>query len=432
MMSQPNDNTIGRRAFFGAAAAANLMILRPELVRGYAANSAVRLGLLGCGGRGTGVATSFVENAGARITALGDLFSDQLERGKAHFDKVARKHGHPVVATTQLFHGAHAYQQLFGSKEIDAVYIATPVYFHALHLEAAVAAGKHVYVEKPLGVDVPAVRRSLRAAENAKGRLSLTVGLQLRHATPYVELVKRVHGGALGDIVTGLVHYYAGPIERPRLPGVPQQEERLRNWIWDKVLSGDIIVEQNVHVIDFADWLLQGHPLSASGCVRGRKGRTDPGDASSHYNCTFVYPNDVHISFASTQFLKGAWDVGMRFFGSEGNSEARYDAPVRITGDHPWEFRGLGAPGQVKDSKVAATGVFRGALDDADANKQKAFLESITSGNYLNEIMPGAEATMAAIMGRMAAEAGREVRWEEVARSEEVLDARLDLDAIAH
>ncbi|HWB95490.1 MAG TPA: Gfo/Idh/MocA family oxidoreductase, partial [Bryobacteraceae bacterium] len=182
MMSQSNDHAVNRRDFLGAAAAANLLILRPELVRGYPANSAVRLGLLGCGGRGTGVATSFVENAGARITALGDLFSDQLERGKAHFDKVAGKHGHPAVANSQLFHGPRAYEQLFHSKEIDAVYVATPVYFHAQHLEAAVAAGKHVYVEKPLGVDVPAVRRSLRAAEKAKGRLSLTVGLQLRHA----------------------------------------------------------------------------------------------------------------------------------------------------------------------------------------------------------------------------------------------------------
>ncbi len=430
-MGESNHSELGRRAFVGAAAAANLMILKPELVRGYAANSAVRLGLLGCGGRGTGVATSFVENAGARLTALGDLFSDQLERGKAHFDRVAAKLGQTPVANSQLFHGPNAYQELFGSKEVDAVYIATPVYFHPMHLEAAVAEGKHVYVEKPLGVDVPAVRRSLRAAEKARGRLSVTVGLQLRHATPYVEQVKRVHSGALGEIVSGLVHYYAGPIERPAWPDASPAERRLRNWVWDIALSGDIIVEQNVHVIDFTNWLLAAHPLKASGGVRGRNGRTDTGDCSSHYECTFTYPNDVHISFASTQFIKGAWDVAMRFFGSQGTSEAHYDAPVRILGDHPWEFPGLGAPGQVVDGKAAVAGKFHGALDDADANKQKAFIASITSGNYLNEVMPAAEATMSAIMGRMAAETGSDVRWDDVVRSEQMLDARLDLGAIA-
>jgi predicted dehydrogenase len=315
-----------RRTFLGAAG--TFLIVRPEQVRGTQANSAVRLGLLGCGGRGTGVAAGFVTNAGARLTALGDLFPDQVERARAQFEKA----GQAKIDAGHLYHGPKAYEQLFHSDAIDAVYIATPVWFHPYHFEAAVAAGKHVYVEKPVAVDIPGVERALRAAAKAKGRQSVTVGLQLRHATPYVELVKRIHGGALGEIVCGLVHYYAGPIDRPAWPDATPAERRLRNWIFDRALSGDIIVEQNVHVLDFTNWALNAHPLRVSGTA-GRKGRRDTGDCSSHYDLTYSYPNDLHISFASTQFLNGAWDVAMRYFGTKANSEAHYDAPVRITGE---------------------------------------------------------------------------------------------------
>ncbi|MFB3827594.1 MAG: Gfo/Idh/MocA family protein [Bryobacteraceae bacterium] len=394
------------------------LIVSPQAVRGSAANSAVRLGMVGCGGRGTGVAASFVENAAARLTALADLFPDNLNAARARLAKFGD--------IEEAYSGPRAAEQLFASQAVDAVYIATPVWFHPEHFEAAVAAGKHVYVEKPAGVDVPGVNRMLRAAARARGRLSITMGLQLRHASPYVEQVRRIHAGALGEIVCGLVHYYAGAIDRPAWPNASPAERRLRNWIHDRVLSGDIVVEQNVHVIDFTNWVLGAHPLKASG-VCGRKGRRDQGDCKSHFDCTFSYPNDVHISFASTQFINGAWDVAMRYFGTRGNSEARYDAPVNITGAEKWEFPDLGKPGQVTDSKVAATGVFRGALDDADANKQKQFIQSIVTGKLLDDITPGAESTLSAIMARTAAYHGREVTWQETLRSNEVWDAKLEI-----
>jgi predicted dehydrogenase len=411
-----NGSALGRREFVAAAGAT---LLNPSLVRGSAAQGAVRLGLLGCGGRGVGVAESFVKNAGARITAVADLFSDRAEAARKQFQ----------AGASQVFSGPHAAQALLASSEIDAAYIATPVFYHPEHLEAAVAAGKHVYVEKPVAVDVPGVKRALRAAEAAKGKVSVTVGLQLRHATPYVELARRIHAGGIGEIVSGLVHYYAGPIERPSWPKASPQERRLRNWMHDRTLSGDIVVEQNVHVLDFTNWILGGHPLSVWGAA-GRKGRRDAGDCSSHYDCTFVYPNDIHVSFASTQFIEGAWDVAMRFFGTTGNAEAHYDAPVRITGKQPWTFPGLGAPGQVTDNKAAVTGVFHGALDDADAMKQRAFVESITSGRFLNEVAPGADSTMSAIMARMAADTGRVVRWEDVVESQEAWDPHIDGSAL--
>ena len=405
-------------------------MMKPQLVRGSAANSAVRLGLLGCGGRGTGVASSFISNTGAKVTALGDLYQEQTERSKARLDKLGAEHGHGAIDQSQLFAGPDAYQRLFASSAIDAILIATPVYFHPHHFEAAVAAGKHVYLEKPVSVDMAGVHRVLAAAEKARGRLSATVGLQLRHASPYVEMEQRIRAGAIGEIVSGLVHYYAGALRRPAFPDATPLQRRMRNWVWDRVLSGDIIVEQNVHVIDVTNWVLGGHPIQAVGSS-GRKGRTDHGDCMSHYDCVFTYPDDIHISFASTQFIKGSWDVAMRYFGTRGNGEAHYDAPVRIEGEEPWEFPGLGKPGQVTDSAVAATGTFSGALDDADKNKHQAFIDSITTGKYLNEIRPGAEATISAIMAREAADTGAVVKWDEVSESREALDAGFDLSQVA-
>ncbi|MCP5110451.1 MAG: Gfo/Idh/MocA family oxidoreductase, partial [bacterium] len=404
------------------ASAAGLLFVKPQQVRGSQANSTVRLGLLGCGGRGTGVASSFITNAGAKVTALGDIFQAQVERTAARLTKQGAS-----ISQSQMFTGPDAYKKLFASDAIDAVVIATPVYFHPEHFEAAVEAGKHVYLEKPVGADMAGVQRVRVAGQKAKGKISVTVGLQLRHATPYVELVKRIRGGAIGDVVSALVHYYAGALNRPPTPGASPLERRMRNWVWDRVLSGDIVVEQNVHVLDMTNWVLGAHPIKVVGSS-GRKGRTDDGDASSHYDCVYTYPNDIHVSFASTQFIKGSWSVAMRYFGTRGNAEARYDAPVMIEGEENWEFPGLGKPGQVTDSDKAAVGAFSGALDDADKNKHAAFIASITSGNFLNELEPGVSGTISAIMAREAADTGRVVSWNEVSRSNDALDAYVDLN----
>jgi predicted dehydrogenase len=225
-------------------------------------------------------------------------------------------------------------------------------------------------------------------------------------------------------MVSGQVHYFASALTRPEWPNATPHERRLRNWVHDRMLSGDIIVEQNVHIIDVTNWLLGGHPLKASG-KNGRAGRTDKGDCSSHFNCLFTYPNDVHVSFASTQFGTAAWGVGMQYYGTKGCAEARYDAPVRISGETNWEFPGLGKP-QATDQAAAVTGVFHGALDDADANKQKAFIDSITSGKLLNEAASGAESALAGMLGRIAAATGREVTWEQLMASKEVWNPRMD------
>jgi predicted dehydrogenase len=430
-MDDSRDTRVGRREFVGVAAAATagFTILKPSTVFGTQANSAVRLGVLGCGGRGTAVTESFLQNTGAIVTAMGDIFQDNLEKSAQELGALSRKLNKPFADAAHMFRGFKAYEQLFASKDIDALYIATPPYFHPDHLEAAIAAGKHIYLEKPVAVDVPGAKRILALGEKMKGKLSLAVGFQIRYASPYVLLEKRIREGQIGAPVSGQIHYFASKIGRPDFADKSADERRLRNWINEKTISGDIIVEQNIHIIDTTNWLLNGRPLKAYG-RNGRAGRTDSGDCSSHYNCVFTYPKDVHVSFASTQFGKAAWGVGMQYSGTRGVAEARYDAPVRISGETTWEYPGLGRP-QAVDQQAAVTGRFRGALDDADANKQAAFIGSVLTGNLLNEAVSGTESVLAAILGRMAAETGREVTWEELLKSTEVYDPKINFAQFA-
>lgn len=430
-MEEITGNKMGRREFLGAATtAASLMIIKPQLVRGTAANSAVRLGILGCGGRGTAVGTGFVDNTNTRVVALADLFADQLEAARKHFDEYQAAKGYAAMDASQLFRGPEAYEQLAHAQEVDFILITTPPYFHPHHLEAVVKAGKHVYCEKPVAVDVPGARRVMEIGENAQGKLSLDVGFQIRQAPPFVELTRRIHEGAIGKIACGQVYYYTGAIDRPAWPDASAEERRLRNWVWDRTLSGDIIVEQNIHVIDVCNWVLQGHPVKASG-AGGRAGRTDDGDCYGHFNLTFTYPEDVHVTFSSTQFEKGWWDVCERFFGSKGVSEAHYENPVAIYGDDPWDyFKGLGAQ-QEKAGEFSTAGTFHGALDQADAEKQKAFIASLTGGQFHNQAALGAESALSAMLGRMAAYRREVVTWEELMKSKEQYNPRIDISKFA-
>ncbi|MGE5644846.1 MAG: Gfo/Idh/MocA family protein [Acidobacteriota bacterium] len=417
-MTQDN---MDRRNFLKAAGGAGLMIIRPELVRGTQANSAVRVGLLGCGGRGTGVAEGMVQNAGARITALGDMFEDQLTKAKAHFDPMG------VVDPSQLFSGPHAAEKIAASKEVDAVYIATPPYFHTKQLETVVAAGKHVYCEKPVGVDVPSAKRVIELGKKIDGKLSLDVGFQIREGTPYKEIVRRIQAGALGTITGGEAYYFCPLIDRPEWPGVSAQTARLRNWIYDKVLSGDIIVEQNIHVIDICNWTLNGHPVKAVG-TGGRKGRTEKGDCWSHFNVIFTYPEDVHVSFTSTQFGKVAFGASEKFFGTKGSSDSPYSGPLGISGEEPWTY-GSGAK-QEAGGAFSATGSFSDNLADADPNKQKSWIESIKSGKFHNQAALGAESALSAMLGRQAAYTGRPWTWDELLKSNEKYDAGINFEKL--
>jgi len=423
---------VDRRTFIASAAAtAGFMIINPNLVRGTAANSAVRVGLLGCGGRGIEDATTLVDTGGARVVALADLFQDQLDAARTHFNQIQQGKNYPDLDTTQLFVGSDAYQKIAASKEVDAIVVATPPYFHPLHLEAAVGGAKHVYLEKPVAVDVPGAMKVIDIGKRAEGKLSLDVGFQIRDCPPFVELVRRIHAGAIGKIICGVAHYLTGYIDRPQWPNATPEEHRLRNWVYDKVLSGDIIVEQNIHVIDICNWVLDAHPLKAS-ATGGRMGRpaTD-GDVYGNYHVVFQYLDGVDVTFSSTQFAKGWWDVTERFFGTKGTTQSPYVGPLGIWGDEPWQDPNSITP---KDSSqpqaFSVTGNFRSNLEQADPQKKKAFIDSIVSGKFHNQAPAGAESALSCIMARTAAYTGHEVTWEDTLKSTEIWDARLDLKKI--
>src|SRR6266699_2905053 len=425
-------NELDRRKFIGVAAAtAGAMLIKPELVRGTAANSAVRVGLLGCGGRGTEDASNLVDTGNARVAALADMFQDQLENAKKHFDEMQQGKGYQAIDASQIFVGPKAYQQMAASKEVDAVVIATPPYYHPQHLEAIVAGGKHVYLEKPVAVDVPGALKVIEIGKRAEGKLSLDVGFQIRDCPPFVELVKRIHGGALGNIVCGEAHYLTGYIDRPAWPDASPPEQRLRNWVHDRVLSGDIIVEQNIHVIDICNWVLKGHPQKAS-ATGGRQGRpANDGDAYGNYNVIFHYPDGVDVTFSSTQFAKGWWDVTERFFGTKGTSQSPYTGPLGIWGDQPWQASGSPAKDRSEPQEFSVTGSFTSNLEFADPEKKKAFVESNSSGHFHNQADKGAESALSCMMARSAAYQGREVTWDELLKSTEVWDPKIDLNKLA-
>ena len=423
---------LNRRSFLGSAAAtAGFMIMPSSLVRGTQANSAVRVGLLGCGGRGTEDAVNMLDSGGARIVALADLFQDQLNAARTHFNQLLQAKDFPILDTTQLFVGPDAYQRIAASKELDAIIIATPPYFHPQHLETAVAAGKHVYLEKPVAVDVPGAAKVIDIGKRADGKLSLDVGFQIRDCPPFVEMVRRIHAGALGKIVCGEAYYLTGYIDRPQRPNASPEEVRLRNWVHDKVLSGDIIVEQNIHVIDICNWILQSHPLKAS-ATGGRAGRPPgDGDAWGNYNVIFRYPAGVDVTFSSTQFAKGWWDVTERFFGTKGTSQSPYVGPLGIWGDEPWQDPNSITPRDTSQPQAfSVTGNFRSNLEQADSEKKKAFIASITSGKFHNQAAAGAESALSCVMARTAAYTGREVSWDDTLKSTEVWDPGLDLEKI--
>lgn len=434
MEQQPTDNgslteKLDRRRFLGATAAgAGLMILKPSLVRGTAANSAIRFGLLGCGGRGTEDATHLLNTGSARLVALADLFQDQLDQARKTFDDLNQSKGHPPIDAKQLFLGPKAYEEIANSEQVDAVVITTPPFFHPEHLAAVVKAGKHVYCEKPVAVDVYGAKQVMEIGKRAEGHLSLEVGFQIRNAPPFVELVKRIHGGALGRIGCGEAHYFGTYLERPAWANASPAERRIRNWVYDRVLSGDIIVEQNIHSIDVCNWVLQHHPVKAA-ATGGHEVRPPDGDVYGHYNAVFYYPDNVAVTFSSTQFNKGWWDVTARFFGSKGVSQSPYSGPLGIWGDEPWQP--AGEPKQTPEStKFSVTGSFSDNLADADPEKKKAFVESIVSGKFHNQAAEGAESALSCIMARTAAYEGREVTWAELLRSDERWDLGLDLSEL--
>jgi len=394
--------------------AAGFMLLDATTVFGYEANSAVRLGLLGCGNRGTAVASSFAQNTTARVVAVADLFGDQLAGGKKHFDELNAKLGQSPIDEKMVFKGPHAIDELAASGDVDLIQISTPPFFHVQHLEKAVASGKHVYVEKPVGIDVKQARQALEIAKRVKPNQSVDVGFQCRSAPPIAEVAKRISAGALGKLASIEGWYFApASIEHPASAGAPKDEYRLRNWLWDRALSGDILVEQNIHIIDLCNWMLGTTPVKAT-ASGGRNVLTHFGDCWDNYQVVFTYPGDVRLSFSSTQFGNyGFFDAGLRMFGAEGTATCPYAGPMQIKGAQPWEWT-ESAGAEAGSGQFAANGAFADNLKYADREKERTFIDSIASGQSHNQIAAGVQTALSCMLGRMAGLTRREVTWEEL------------------
>jgi predicted dehydrogenase len=406
---------MNRRGFLktGAAAASGLLLLKPLTAFGYQANSAVRLGLLGCGSRGTEVADSFSQNTSAQVVALADLFADKLAAGRSHFDQLNQKLGRAPIDGTLLFRGPSAFEQLAGSKDVDLIQISTPPFFHVEHLDAAVTAGKHVYCEKPVGIDVRQAGEALKIAQRVKSAQSVDVGFQCRNAPPIAAIAEKIKAGALGKIGAVTANYNAPASTEKTRAGASADEYRLRNWLWDRALSGDILVEQNIHIIDLCNWILGARPLKAT-ATGGRNILKHAGDCWDNYQVDFTYPGDVHLSFSSTQFGDyGTFDAGLKLYGASGMATVPYSGPIQIAGTQAWAWQDAAAS-TAGEGKFAANGAFQDNLAFADREKERTFIESITSGQSHNQIASGVETALSCMLGRMAGYQHREVAWEDL------------------
>ena len=402
-MSSQSSQSADRRNFLRGAAA-GVLILKPATVFGSQANSTVEIGLVGCGGRGNWITPFFQEFAGARLVAVADVVKKNLSETAEKFN----------VDSSRSYYGPDAYKQLAQSK-VDAVVIETPTLFHPEQADSAIAAGKHVFCAKPVAVDVPGCKSILESGKKAAAKnLSFLVDFQTRAQPVFQEVAARIHRGDLGKPAFSQVFYYAGRPSPDK--GNDQMDPGLRrvmNFYMDKVLGGDIIVEQNIHVIDMANWYMQGHPVKAFG-TGGRTDwsgtRYDAGDAWDHFQVTFWYPNGVDACFSSNQLTNSFADLCVRVFGIKGCADTHYNGLVRITGENAW----LGAE---RDDTFRS-----GAINNA-----KAFIQAIRDGKPVNNVEESVNSNLTAILGRTAAYQQRVVTWDEMMKSTEKWQANLKL-----
>jgi len=400
----PPRRTLDRREFIADAGAAALSfsIVGPELVRGSQANSKIALGMIGCGGRGTWIADLFQQHGGYEIAAAMDYFPDRLN---AFGDKYN-------VPPERRYSGLLGYRRMLEGK-IDAVAIESPPYFHPEQAAAAVDAGAHVYLAKPVAVDVPGCRSIEESSgkASAKNRCFL-VDFQTRTDPFYQEAIRRVRNGDIGPILCGEAAYWAGS---PFLRQVEQlqvdpadPERRLRAWGVDRALSGDIITEQNIHSIDVATWIMDGHPLLATG--KGSLKSRREGSCWDHFSVIFTFPEEVIVTFASKQFGEGYDDIICRMYGAKGVIDTHYAGNVAIWGKIP--YTGGKSEGLYKEGAV---------------RNIAAFYDDITASRFTNSTTaPSVRSNLTTILGRTAAYEHSEVTWEQLMKSEEKLDPRLE------
>jgi myo-inositol 2-dehydrogenase / D-chiro-inositol 1-dehydrogenase len=385
----------------GGAVSGGLGLARAVHAQG---TDVIRIGLVGCGSRGSAAAGEALNAAGGpvELVALADVFPDKLQQA---YRRIKGEHPDKTrVDPERRFVGLHAYRDLLAT-DVDLVILATPPGFRPLHFAAAVEAGKHVFLERPVAVDVPGVRRVLSAGAAARDkRLAVAVGLQRRHDAAYQETVQQLHNGIIGDLITLRV-YWNGTGVRPRARrrGQTELEYQLRNWYFFHWLSGDHIVEQHVDNLDVGNWLVQDHPQSTNAQggreVRKRCGEhgLDFGQIYDHFFCEYRYGGGTRM-FSQCRHMRNCWN----------NVSEHVDAAAGYA-----DISG----GKIYDR--AGTMIWQAG--SRRAGHQQEFddlLTALRAGRIPQEAEYGAASTMTAILGRMAAYGGRPVAWDEAMASE--------------
>jgi len=395
---------VSRRSFIAGAGAAavSFSVVDPKLARGYTANSKVDLGIMGCGGRGTWIINLFKEHGGYNIVAAADYFQDRVDNLGGKFE----------VKPENRFTGLSGYRRML-QRKLDAVVVESPPYFHPEHAAAGVEAGCHVYVAKPIAVDVPGCNTIGQSGKKATEKgLCFLVDFQTRADEFYIEALKRVHAGAIGQFAFGEATYHAGVPWKGQLKYAQEDdpESRLRAWGLSRILSGDIITEQNIHTLDVVNWIMNGPPVCAYG-TGGQKVR-DFGTCWDTFSVVFKYPDNVGITFSSRQFNgHGTQPEGIRnrMFGTKGVLETQYGGEVLIRGEN--FYRGGSTPTIYKQGAVNNIATFHANIQAGEC-KNPTVAESVRS-NLLT------------ILGRTAAYEGRVVTWDEIVKSDEKLVADL-------
>ncbi|MDZ7370700.1 MAG: Gfo/Idh/MocA family oxidoreductase [candidate division KSB1 bacterium] len=401
-----NEQTgMNRRTFLKAGAAAAGALLASG--KGFFAGGSdiIRVGLIGCGSRGTsaGIIDCAQSAPGVQLIAIGDLFQDHLEAAPQLIQENLRKRGLPVdeiyrVTPETMFYGPEAYRQVLAT-EVDMVILTTPPYCRPLHFRAAVEAGKHVFLEKPVAVDPVGVRSVLETADLAKRKgLTVVAGTQMRRFEPMRQAIRRLHDGAIGSIVAGQVvrlsdaarHWRPETIARK--PEWSEMEHHIRRWFFWTWTSGDFIVEMHVHNLDIMNWILAAHPVSCLG-MGGRQARVEMefGNVYDHFSVEYLYPNDVRVEYLGAQIDRFTYRLDHRVQGTKGSAYLDF-GNAWIKGKKSWKYKGTHADPAV--------------LEFTD------MIDSIRKGKAINEGRQVAEATLTAVMGRMSAYTGREIKWD--------------------
>lgn len=404
---QTESTTQSRRGFLktsSALAAGTTLNLAASV---YASgDDTIRVGLIGCGGRGTGAASqALMADPRVKLTAMGDLFEDALQVSLNSLRQTAGLDIKMDVPTERQFVGFDAYKQVLASG-VDVVLLTTPPHFRPMHLEAAVAAGKHVFAEKPCAVDTPGVHSVLRSCEEARKKgLAVVSGLCLRYHAPYREAIRRIQEGAIGDIRTLVANDYRGPIwVKPRQPDWTDMHWQTRNWYYFTWLSGDFNVEQHVHNLDVCAWAMgDQYPVKAVG-MGGREVRKGPeyGNIFDHHGVVYEYANGARL-ISNTRQIQGCKnDISVNILGSKGSAlltERRNGVSIKAASD--WTFDG------------EAKNLYQVEHDELFASIRAG--KPINNGEYM------AKSSLLAIMGRMATYTGQEITWDMAWKSKEDL-----------